>query len=73
MKLSYLAAVLAASLAVAGAAFAPACGSTQAPASAAQAVVWAVGDGGDGSRSARLLAASIAQDEPDRFLYLGDV
>lgn len=35
------------------------------------AVVWAVGDGnaGDGTAVARMIAA----DEPDRFLYLGDV
>jgi hypothetical protein len=32
-----------------------------------------VGDGGDGDRSARSLAASIAEAGADRFLYLGDV
>lgn len=37
------------------------------------AVVWAVGDGGDGSLAARRMAARIARDRPDRFLYLGDV
>ena len=38
-----------------------------------RAVVWAVGDGGDGSLAARRMAARIARDRPDRFLYLGDV
>jgi hypothetical protein len=37
------------------------------------AVVWAVGDGADGSSRAKRLAGMIARDEPDRFLYLGDV
>ena len=36
-------------------------------------VVWAVGDGADGSDVARRLAARIHADRPDRFLYLGDV
>jgi hypothetical protein len=36
-------------------------------------VVWSVGDGGDGSAAARKLAALIKRDEPERFLYLGDV
>jgi hypothetical protein len=43
------------------------------PASPRPAVIWAVGDGADGSRAARRLAASIARSGPDRFLYLGDV
>jgi acid phosphatase type 7 len=43
----------------------------QAPAD--RAVVWATGDGADGSRVARSLARRIASDRPDRFLYLGDV
>jgi hypothetical protein len=38
-----------------------------------RAVVWAVGDGADGSAAARALAARIARERPDRFLYLGDV
>ena len=37
------------------------------------ALVWAVGDGADGSRAARVLAARIAGERPARFLYLGDV
>ena len=37
------------------------------------AVVWAIGDGGDGSRDARRVAGLIAADRPDRVLYLGDV
>ena len=37
------------------------------------AVVWAVGDGADGSARAKRLARLIAGDAPDRFLYLGDV
>jgi hypothetical protein len=39
----------------------------------ARAVVWAVGDGADGSDAARALARRIAAGRPDRFLYLGDV
>ena len=38
-----------------------------------QAVVWAVGDGANGSAPAKRLAARIAADRPTRFLYLGDV
>ena len=36
-------------------------------------VVWAVGDGADGSERARRLARLVTADRPDRFLYLGDV
>ena len=50
---------------------APAPEPAQAPAD--RAVVWATGDGADGSRVARILARRIARDRPDRFLYLGDV
>jgi hypothetical protein len=39
----------------------------------ARAVVWAVGDGADGSRGAKALARRIARNRVDRFLYLGDV
>jgi hypothetical protein len=59
-----LAAALAAMLGVAVPAQAPA---------PDRAVVWAVGDGADGSAAAKKLAARIAKDKPDRFLYLGDV
>jgi hypothetical protein len=38
-----------------------------------EAVVWAVGAGGDGSNEARALSAVIEADHPDAFLYLGDV
>jgi calcineurin-like phosphoesterase family protein len=38
-----------------------------------RAVVWAVGDGADGSAIARRLARRIERDDPDAFLYLGDV
>lgn len=38
-----------------------------------RAVVWAVGDGADGSDQGRRLARRIAADDPDAFLYLGDV
>ncbi|MBA3262363.1 MAG: metallophosphoesterase [Thermoleophilaceae bacterium] len=48
------------------------CGPTGA-AQAQERVVWAVGDGGDGTPDARALAASIAADEPHALLYLGDV
>ena len=37
------------------------------------ALVWAVGDGADGSATARRLAARIERERPARFLYLGDV
>jgi hypothetical protein len=57
-----------------------ACGSSGAPppsprpaSPATRVVVWAVGDGADGSDVARKLAARIHADRPDRFLYLGDV
>jgi Calcineurin-like phosphoesterase len=36
-------------------------------------VVWAVGDGADGSTVARRLARRIERDHPDAVLYLGDV
>jgi hypothetical protein len=36
-------------------------------------IVWAVGDGGNGSAQARALAHTIAADHPRRVLYLGDV
>jgi len=42
-------------------------------ASRAGAIVWAVGDGGNGSAEARRLADLIAGDRPRRVLYLGDV
>lgn len=38
-----------------------------------RAVVWAVGDGANGSPRAKALAKRIAADRPARFLYLGDV
>jgi hypothetical protein len=37
------------------------------------AVIWAVGDGADGSATGRAVAQLIADDAPDRVLYLGDV
>jgi hypothetical protein len=37
------------------------------------AIVWAVGDGADGSAAAKTVAALIAKDKPQRVLYLGDV
>ncbi len=38
-----------------------------------RAVIWAVGDGADGSVAARRVAARIGAEKFDRFLYLGDV
>ena len=35
--------------------------------------VWAVGDGANGTREAKRVAARIARDHPERVLYLGDV
>lgn len=61
-----LAAALAALLGVAAPVHAP-------PANPNHAVIWAVGDGADGSSAAKKVAARIAKDKPDRFLYLGDV
>jgi hypothetical protein len=43
------------------------------PASAQEAEVWAVGDAATPNDGARRLAAHIRAQEPDRFLYLGDV
>ena len=42
-------------------------------ASRAGTIVWAVGDGADGSDRARRVARLIARDRPRRVLYLGDV
>ena len=39
----------------------------------ARAVIWAVGDGADGSASGREVAARIGAGRVDRLLYLGDV
>ena len=39
----------------------------------APAIVWAVGDGADGSDTAKAMARRIAAGRPDRMLYLGDV
>jgi acid phosphatase type 7 len=36
-------------------------------------IVWAVGDGGNGSAEAKRVARTIAADRPRRVLYLGDV
>jgi Calcineurin-like phosphoesterase len=44
-----------------------------APAAAQEAEVWAVGDAATPNDGARRLAAYIRAQEPDRFLYLGDV
>lgn len=44
-----------------------------APSPAAEAVVWALGDGADGGERAIALARRIAADRPERVLYLGDV
>ena len=38
-----------------------------------RSVIWAVGDGGDGSDDAKAVAARIARGPVDRLLYLGDV
>jgi hypothetical protein len=43
------------------------------PAQSLAAVVWGVGDGANGSETAKAVAIRIASDRPDRFLYLGDV
>ena len=43
------------------------------PAQSLAAVVWAVGDGANGTETAMAVASRIEADRPDRFLYLGDV
>jgi hypothetical protein len=43
------------------------------PAQSLGAVVWAVGDGANGTETAMAVSNRIASDRPDRFLYLGDV
>ena len=49
-------------------------GATDVPARAApRAVVWAIGDGADGSAVAKRMARYIERDDPDAVLYLGDV
>ena len=42
-------------------------------AAAARTVVWALGDGADGSAAGRRLARYVRSRRPDRFIYLGDV
>jgi acid phosphatase type 7 len=66
-----------ATLALAAAAFAA--GANERPERAkatgktAQTVVWALGDGADGSAEGRRLADYVRSQQPERFLYLGDV
>ena len=52
---------------------APRGGSYLGPVRGERAVIWAVGDGADGSDRARAVAARIARGPVDRVLYLGDV
>jgi hypothetical protein len=49
------------------------CGNAGTAAPRAGSIVWAVGDGGNGSDEARTLEHVIAGDNPRRVLYLGDV
>jgi hypothetical protein len=67
--------VLAAALLAAGVLLGSGGDEREAGSSAARAetVVWAVGDGADGSAPARQLARYVAARSPERFLYLGDV
>jgi hypothetical protein len=55
----------------------PACGARHQTAARAaapgQTVVWAIGDGADGSDRARTLARYVERQGPQRFFYLGDV
>lgn len=67
MRMPLLAVALAALLGAAG------CGGDGEPSTERVAVVWAVGDGGTGSEEAKQLAGRIADDDPARLLYLGDV
>lgn len=43
------------------------------PKTTRSSIIWAVGDGADGSDTARELASMIANDNPDLLIYLGDV
>ena len=49
------------------------CGDPPSAAPRTGTIVWAVGDGGNGSDEARTLEGVIARDNPRRVLYLGDV
>jgi calcineurin-like phosphoesterase family protein len=49
------------------------CGDPPSAAPRAGSIVWAVGDGGNGSDEARTLERVIGRDNPRRVLYLGDV
>ena len=49
------------------------CGDPPSAAPRTGSIVWAVGDGGNGSDEARTLERVIARDNPRRVLYLGDV
>jgi hypothetical protein len=49
------------------------CGDAGTAAPRSGSIVWAVGDGGNGSDEARTLERVIAADHPRRVLYLGDV
>lgn len=61
-------------LALAGAVASVGCSEDEPRADPAKpAVVWAVGDGADGSDEAEALARQIERDRPDALLYLGDV
>lgn len=62
-----LGAALAALVAAAG------CGATDESVPPRDAVIWAVGDGANGSDAGRAVAARIAAGRVDRLLYLGDV
>jgi hypothetical protein len=68
-----VAALLAVALVTGGVVLARGNGSGRAAAGAAGTVVWAVGDGADGSPAGRRLARYVARQRPARFLYLGDV
>ena len=43
------------------------------PVSSAETIVYALGDGADGSTTSRALADYVKAQDPDRFFYLGDV
>jgi hypothetical protein len=65
---------LTATLAAAAALALPGCSEDRPRVTASEpAVVWAVGDGADGSDEAEALARQIERDRPDGLLYLGDV
>lgn len=71
--MSGIAAVLAAAMASLGPGVGPTPSGATSSSEPERVVVWAVGDGADGSARSKRVARLIARARPDRLLYLGDV